>query len=195
MEGVGSRLGRASSRYGPAATASVFSGPVRKWKKRWVNVSPSPAIGSQSQSNVHRRSNGNGSNNGSSSRLVLCRWTPLPTTTAAADDEATPGEEAPPKRRFRYIPVSVIEEQKRRSAKNDEDEANKSEISLVKDSPTSEGIELNADPLKKDAQDSEIGRLDLGLSLKGHTGDRDSIGQNKDSQLKSASSGGFWTMA
>uniref|UniRef100_A0A2P2LEC7 Uncharacterized protein MANES_05G109900 n=1 Tax=Rhizophora mucronata TaxID=61149 RepID=A0A2P2LEC7_RHIMU len=39
MEGVGSRLGRASSRYGPPAAAAVFSGPVRKWKKKWVHVS------------------------------------------------------------------------------------------------------------------------------------------------------------
>ncbi|KAF2285711.1 hypothetical protein GH714_007322 [Hevea brasiliensis] len=44
MEGVGSRLGRASSRYGPSATAAVFNGPVRKWRKKWVHVSPSSTI-------------------------------------------------------------------------------------------------------------------------------------------------------
>nr|GMC47428.1 uncharacterized protein LOC109190452 [Ipomoea batatas] len=38
MEGVGSRFGRASSRYGSAPTPAVFSGPVRKWKKQWVIV-------------------------------------------------------------------------------------------------------------------------------------------------------------
>ncbi|KAB5560345.1 hypothetical protein DKX38_005302 [Salix brachista] len=37
MEGVGARLGRSSTRYGPT---TVFSGPVRKWKKRWVHVNP-----------------------------------------------------------------------------------------------------------------------------------------------------------
>ncbi|KAF5730523.1 hypothetical protein HS088_TW19G00114 [Tripterygium wilfordii] len=195
MEGVGSRLGRASSRSGSAATASVFSGPVRKWKKRWVNVSPSPAVVSHSQSNGHHRSNGNGSNNVSSSHLVLCRWTPLPLATAATDDAATAGEEEPPKRRFRYTPVSVIEGQKMRSAKNDEDESKTREISQVKNSPTSKGNELNADnALKKEAKDSEISHLDLGLCLKGHVGGSD-FGQSKDTQLKSASSGRFWTMA
>ncbi|KAF2530928.1 hypothetical protein F2Q70_00032891 [Brassica cretica] len=39
MEGVGGRLGRSSTRYGGPAT--VFTGPVRKWKKKWVHVSPS----------------------------------------------------------------------------------------------------------------------------------------------------------
>ncbi|KAK1405026.1 hypothetical protein POM88_004631 [Heracleum sosnowskyi] len=36
MEGVSSRLGRASSRYG--GSAPVFTGPVRKWKKQWTPV-------------------------------------------------------------------------------------------------------------------------------------------------------------
>lgn len=105
MEGVGSRLGRASSRYGPAAT--VFNGPVRKWKKKWVHVSSS-----SSSSTVSYQSNGH--NNGSS-RLLLCRWTPLPpTTTASSDGSGELGSgsgggsqlDEPPRRKFRYTPVS-----------------------------------------------------------------------------------------
>jgi hypothetical protein len=103
MEGVGSRLGRASSRYGPAAT--VFTGPVRKWKKKWVHVSQSTLTyqNSQSQSNGH---NSTTTNNGGS-RLLLCRWTPLsssPAATAVADSGSA---EEPPRRKFRYTPVSI----------------------------------------------------------------------------------------
>lgn len=92
MEGVGSRLGRASSRYGPSA--AVFSGPVRKWKKRWVHVP-------QSYHSSHPQSNG-----GSSSRLLLCRWTPISSSTVT--DSGSPGSaEEPPRRKFRYTPVST----------------------------------------------------------------------------------------
>lgn len=97
MEGVGSRLGRASSRYGPAAT--VFNGPVRKWKKRWVHVSSSPSS-TLSYQNPQSQSNG-------TPRLLLCRWTPLPpTTTGAADGSGGSPLDEPPRRKFRYTPVS-----------------------------------------------------------------------------------------
>uniref|UniRef100_A0A5B6ZJ62 Uncharacterized protein n=1 Tax=Davidia involucrata TaxID=16924 RepID=A0A5B6ZJ62_DAVIN len=78
MEGVGSRLGRASSRYGPA---TVFTGPVRKWKKQWVHVSSSSSNVSYQNTS---QSNGNGNNNAST--LLLCRWTPIsPTYTGDPD--------------------------------------------------------------------------------------------------------------
>ncbi|CAN1242302.1 hypothetical protein LINPERPRIM_LOCUS5295 [Linum perenne] len=97
MEGVGSRIGRASSRYGPSATANVFNGPVRKWRKKWVHVSPPPAANhsSHSQSNGHR-------DNGS--RLLLCRWTPL---AGSGEGDGSSAAEEPPKRRYRYTPVSL----------------------------------------------------------------------------------------
>ncbi|XP_009361052.2 uncharacterized protein LOC103951417 [Pyrus x bretschneideri] len=102
MEGLGSRLGRASSRYGQ--TTTVFNGPVRRWKKRWVHVSSSsPSLTYQ---NPHSQSN----NNGNSSRLVLCRWTPISPANSPAERAAAPDE--PPHRKFRYTPVSVVEEQK-----------------------------------------------------------------------------------
>lgn len=99
MEGAGSRLSRASSRYGPATT--VFSGPVRRWKKKWVHVPPSP-------SSVSSRSQSNGRNNDNTSRLLLCRWTPISPTTnsATAEPNSAGATEEPPRRKFRYTPVS-----------------------------------------------------------------------------------------
>ena len=105
MEGVGARLGRSSTRYGPA---TVFTGPVRKWKKKWVHVSPSNA------SNNHSQTNGN--NNGNNgSHLLLYKWTPISQSTnngtdadkSSAKDSAaaTPTPEEPPRRKFKYIPV------------------------------------------------------------------------------------------
>ncbi|CAN6900708.1 unnamed protein product [Brassica oleracea var. botrytis] len=56
MEGVGGRLGRSSTRYGGPAT--VFTGPVRKWKKKWVHVSPSTKKLNHSSSSASDGANG-----------------------------------------------------------------------------------------------------------------------------------------
>nr|XP_011461083.1 PREDICTED: uncharacterized protein LOC101298100 isoform X2 [Fragaria vesca subsp. vesca] len=106
MEGAGSRLSRASSRYGP--TTTVFSGPVRRWKKKWVHVPPSPSS---------FRSRNARNNDSNSSRLMLCRWTPI---SAAANSATGSGEERP-RRRFRYTPVAVLDEQKKMVEKKIED--------------------------------------------------------------------------
>ncbi|KAI5590346.1 hypothetical protein POPTR_004G001500v4 [Populus trichocarpa] len=131
MEGVGARLGRSSTRYGPA---TVFSGPVRKWKKRWVHVNPSSnhnsfhshhhnattnaAAASSSAANHSSSSNGN---NGS--HLLLYKWTALSqsngsssttnhfngnninTTNEIANLSNGDVTEEPPRRKFKYIPV------------------------------------------------------------------------------------------
>lgn len=89
MEGVSSRIGRASSRYG--GTAPIFSGPVRKWKKQWVTTQP----------NNNLRGTGN-TNNVTGPKLMLCRWTPL--ASVHSGDSTMP--EKTPKRKFRYAPVS-----------------------------------------------------------------------------------------
>uniref|UniRef100_A0A6N2KHY2 Uncharacterized protein n=1 Tax=Salix viminalis TaxID=40686 RepID=A0A6N2KHY2_SALVM len=67
MEGMGSRLGRTSARYGLSATATIFNGPVRKWKRKWVHVSPSPTLNyrSNNHSNGHNDQNHNGSRSSS----------------------------------------------------------------------------------------------------------------------------------
>lgn len=102
MEGVGARLGRSSTRYGPA---TVFSGPVRKWKKKWVHVSPSNASNNHSQTAATNGTNG--------SHLLLFKWTPIAQSNNNNGDKidgreeniasATPEE--PPRRKFKYVPV------------------------------------------------------------------------------------------
>ncbi|KAF8116905.1 hypothetical protein N665_0014s0165 [Sinapis alba] len=114
MEGVGSRLSRASSRYsGPSATA-VFNGRVRKWKKKWIRVSTS-SVG------VFRASKPSGRSN-SQHHLLLHKWTPLSSTTVTASGE-TEEEEQPPKRRFRYAPIAMLEHREKVASKDSETEA------------------------------------------------------------------------
>lgn len=107
MEGVGSRLSRTSSRYsGPAATA-VFSGRVRKWKKKWVRVSTSSVGVFRASKSNGRNSNNNNNSSNSPHHLLLHKWTPLSSATVTSSDANGSGEtEEPPKRRFRYAPVS-----------------------------------------------------------------------------------------
>lgn len=110
MEGVGARFGRSSTRYGPT---TVFTGPVRRWKKKWVHVS--------SGKNNHQSTAANGGVNGSNgSHLVFLKWTPITASqnnnnsNSSADkdddskssdkDDVVPIEEFP-KRKFKYIPV------------------------------------------------------------------------------------------
>lgn len=97
MEGIGSRLGRVSSRYGAgqATSAPVFDGPVRKWKRQWVLCQ---------SDNVARGSGGGGKGNHHRQNpppILLCRWTPLPSTTSGDSIK-------PPKRKFRYTPVKLV---------------------------------------------------------------------------------------
>jgi hypothetical protein len=94
MEGVGARLGRSSTRYGPTAT---FTGPVRKWKKKWVPLS-NPA-------NNNSSSNASAGNNNSRSGLLLYKWTPLNNGSSASNGDAP---EPPKKRKYRYVPVTSL---------------------------------------------------------------------------------------
>lgn len=107
MEGVSSRLGRASSRYG--GSAPVFTGPVRKWKKQWVHVS-SPVSHSRSHHN-----------NNNSTSLLLCRWTPV---SNSIDKSVKPE----PRRKFRYTPIVGLDDLKKED-KRGKDEAVTSKIS------------------------------------------------------------------
>lgn len=84
MEGVGARFGRSSTRYGGPAT--VFTGPVRKWKKKWSPVT----------NNKHPQNT-----NGTTSCLLLYKWTPYDVNVS--DSKKTKAEL--PRRRFKYIPV------------------------------------------------------------------------------------------
>ncbi|KAE8652886.1 uncharacterized protein LOC101221727 [Cucumis sativus] len=139
MEGVGARLGRSSTRYGPA---TVFTGPVRKWKKKWIHVAPSTtASNNHSHSQRHTNPNNvtaNATANSSTnaSHLLLFKWTPITQSlnngnadekNAGKEDTPTVTEE-PPRRKFKYMPIAVLEEQKNEAAENEatdnvEDEA------------------------------------------------------------------------
>ncbi|XP_050370326.1 uncharacterized protein LOC126788380 [Argentina anserina] len=185
MEGAGSRLSRASSRYGP--TTTVFSGPVRRWKKKWVHVPPSPssAFSSRSQSNAR--------NNDNNSRLLLCRWTPI---SSAAANSSTADER--PRRRFRYTPVVALEDQKKSVEKKIED--------MEDVENTSEGEQStvltdkmfgksNMDQIKNQEAEklgNTSSHLNLDLGLQGHNANLELMNKMKGAQTKTASSGGFW---
>lgn len=116
MEGVGARLGRSSTRYGPA---TVFNGPVRKWKKKWVHVAPSSAASNTTTNHSHQIHNQNNRSNGTTngingSHLLLYKWTPITQSNNgnnsngdrnSGKDEAAAALEEPPRRKFKYIPV------------------------------------------------------------------------------------------
>ncbi|KAF9672145.1 hypothetical protein SADUNF_Sadunf11G0010200 [Salix dunnii] len=143
MEGVGARLGRSSTRYGPA---TVFSGPVRKWKKRWVHVTPPSSSSNHINNHSHHHNgtsngtaaanNSNSSNGNNGSHLLLYKWTPLSqsngSSSPATNNNGNSGNDdnknnanlsngdapdEPPRRKFKYIPsqveVDLLEKQKK----------------------------------------------------------------------------------
>ncbi|XP_058733511.1 uncharacterized protein LOC131605134 [Vicia villosa] len=110
MEGVGARLGRSSTRYGPA---TVFTRPVRKWKKKWVHVSPSSASSNSKNNTNHNRGSSNNTYNNDSHLLLLYKWTTI-TESQNANNNGSNGNvkdaqiepvEEPPRRKFKYVPV------------------------------------------------------------------------------------------
>ncbi|KAE9594734.1 hypothetical protein Lal_00043153 [Lupinus albus] len=196
MEGVGARLGRSSTRYGPA---TVFTGPVRKWKKKWVHI---PASSSSSSS-----SNGN---NGS--HVQLYKWTPITqsqnttydgnSNSNAVKDALEPLEE-PQRRKFKYIPVAVLEEQRNEAAENEAAEKVEDEAKPIADDPSAaeltrknenwhEKPDINDVPMEEiESQDkNQVVRqdlnesLDLSLGLTSHDDghDSDSKTQTRDDQ-------------
>lgn len=112
MEAVGARLGRSSSRYGPT---TVFTGPVRKWKKKWIHVAPSTSSNGNSSSGRRdglTTQSADGSN-GVKSNVMLYKWTPVfEKGSSDGTDETTPGkdddEEERPKKKLKFIPVLIL---------------------------------------------------------------------------------------
>ncbi|GMH26867.1 hypothetical protein Nepgr_028710 [Nepenthes gracilis] len=199
MEGVGARLGRSSSRYG---TTTVFSGPVRKWKKKWVHVTPSSNNASSNRHIHHSLANGtNNSVNGS--HLLLYKWTPISQSNnnngsdnnvnnnedknCGKDNVTSPAEE-PPKRKFKYIPIALLEEQEKETEESSDDEAK--QIDGDTSNPTSKNsahgekpdindlpMEESQDPEQEQTvsarQDLNISTLHLSLGLTLEDEDRD----------------------
>ncbi|KAA0049811.1 hybrid signal transduction protein dokA isoform X2 [Cucumis melo var. makuwa] len=183
MEGIGSRLGRVSSRYGPAAT--VFNGPVRKWKKKWVLASSSSS-GLNYQTSSHSQSN--------AQKLLLCRWTPIHPPTSSEADETSPPPDEPPKRKFRYTPIAVLEEQKSAEMRSVKDEVRMKEMDQLA-AKTAAAVgnealgELNVNEVFKEEtqetsknlnspRDGSRNNLDLALCLNGQKKVQDSAGKS-----------------
>ncbi|ESW19657.1 hypothetical protein PHAVU_006G143900 [Phaseolus vulgaris] len=199
MEGVGARLGRSSTRYGPA---TVFTGPVRKWKKKWVHVAPSSA-----SSNSHTNHNHNHTHSSNASHLLLYKWTPITqshnTTTNNNSNSATangnakdvPPEqpEEPPRRKFKYVPVALLEEQRNEAAENEGAEKVDESKPIDADSGAAEPArknetldekpDINDVPMEESQsqyknqvvrQDLNESTLDLSLGLTSHEDEHDS---------------------
>ncbi|KAJ6795752.1 Uncharacterized protein M6B38_224300 [Iris pallida] len=174
MEGVGARLGRSSTRYGGPAT--VFSGPVRKWKKKWVPLTPTTTTATTTTAtNNHHHSN-----NSSPSNLVLYKWTPISKENTTTTD--SPADAEPQRKKFRYVPIAVIEEQKQEVGAKSDDE-NKledgdpapqpSQTSGSEGKPDENKVKQENQILDKDgaptAEANETS-LDLNLGFKAHDG-------------------------
>lgn len=210
MEGVGARLGRSSTRYGPA---TVFNGPVRKWKKKWVHVA-SPSSSSNHHHHHHHSHLHNSSSNGTNaSHLLLYKWTPLTqsqnsainsSSSSASASAAPPADssaaapEEPPRRKFKYVPIAVLEEQKDDAVEEDAAEKATDEAKPIdtdqstKDENLDEKPDINDVPMEENQsqdtnkvvrQDLNESTLDLSLGLNAHDGnnDTDSKADHRDS--------------
>ncbi|CAH8359599.1 unnamed protein product [Eruca vesicaria subsp. sativa] len=161
MEGVGGRLGRSSTRYGGPAT--VFTGPVRKWKKKWVHVSPSSA-------KKHNHSSA-ASDSADGSHLLFFKWAPLSQNGNGNEDGkseslspsedplvvAAAEEDPPRRRRFKYVPIAVLEEQKNEVTEIEEDDKVEEEDDKIEEEENKENEEdaSAAEPSEKKAQVEE----------------------------------------
>lgn len=202
MEGVGARLGRSSTRYGPA---TVFTGPVRKWKKKWIHVTPPNSAAGSNDKNHHQQhqSNGNSSSNGNNvdaSHLLLYKWTPISQShnssandnsngDAKDDNGAAEVDEEPPRRKMKYIPIAVLEEQNNEAAEAQTDEPKptetdphtaskpslKNEKPDINDVPIEENQEVseNMDVEREDVKKGSSSSSSVGLSLNLNASDGD----------------------
>lgn len=206
MEAVGARLGRSSNRFGTNTT--VFSGPVRKWKKDWIPITPSSSSSSSSTNNSNNHNhnhlpsssssssanpNGNSTNgtNESFSHLRFFKWAPLSQSsnkensninnTANNDSHSPTNEdslsEQPPRRKFKYIPIAVLEEHKKVAEENTDDDTKPAEAdeNTAEEASKSDAYDdkpdINDVPMEEENQVSEeenqtaSGRQDLNQSL------------------------------
>lgn len=189
MEGVGARAGRSSSRYG---TTTVFTGPVRKWKKKWVHVTPPPSSSTTSNSNNlnHHQPNGNSNSNGSNkqnqNRVRVYKW-----ALVESGEEEEEEEGAKRKRKYKYIPIAVLEEQKMESDENTDDGDEKPTDNdttiepISKNGSVNEKPDINDVPMEdqdpeqnetvSERQDLNVSTLDLSLGLSSHEEEHESV--------------------
>ncbi|GJZ87703.1 hypothetical protein Tco_0659313 [Tanacetum coccineum] len=113
----GGRAGRSSSRYG-GASSTVFTGPVRKWNKKWIHLP---------NNNPNNKQRSSSNNNNQDSHLLFYKWAPISSNNNATDDDDDDDDDTkqdePPRRKFKYIPVAVLEELNNEAADVQTDEA------------------------------------------------------------------------
>ncbi|KAL9255565.1 hypothetical protein AKJ16_DCAP19231 [Drosera capensis] len=87
-------------------------GPVRRWRRKWVLVSSStfssPPLSRQLRNSTSTNSKNKKIDAASGPGIMLCKWTPQPESE---------GDEPAKRRRFRYTPTVVIEEQEKKGNK------------------------------------------------------------------------------
>lgn len=179
MEGVGGRLGRSSTRYGPTI---VFTGPVRKWKKKWIHVAPN-----NNNNNNSTKSNADSLSNDTTAHLKLYKWTPISQTqtqsqSQSQNDDSGDGvdgeDDEPPRRKIKYIPIALLEEQNKDSPEENADESvatdSNSKVNRVNGKP-----DINDVPMEDNqaSEETNVERQDLNestLDLNARDGDEDS---------------------
>ncbi|KAL4580047.1 hypothetical protein LXL04_016222 [Taraxacum kok-saghyz] len=189
MEGIGSRTGRPSSRYG---SAPVFTGPVRRWQKQWVHVSSS----SSSITYNHSTNNSNSSNNNNVSTVRIRRWTPVSSAQSGEDSES--GVEERPRRKLRYAPIVVVEK-KKESERTDVDvkETTKTHESIAQVTSETDNERSFDDNLAAKSQEyekNEASTKDLNddpMEMEEHDEDHDLGGANKVADWVKAAQRGF----
>ncbi|KAM3280861.1 hypothetical protein CQW23_08876 [Capsicum baccatum] len=171
MDGVvGARLGRSSARYAPT---TVFTGPVRKWKKKWIHGSPPSNSG-----NNHNRTGGVNGTGVNGSHLLLFKWIPVTVSQNSSDSKNDVVEERTRKRKFKYIPMKVIEEQKNDASEQAEDDIKPIESDTNSEEPTSQAdgfdekpdindmpMEETQPPKRKPPERQDLNERTLDLSL------------------------------
>ncbi|KAM7271969.1 hypothetical protein ACFE04_031183 [Oxalis oulophora] len=177
MEGVGARSGRSSTRYSGPTT--VFTGPVRKWKKRWVHVVSPPSI----NNTINTKSLNNHNNNGGGLQheLVLFKWAPFTQTdnnksnsvNRQEEEEEEEGDDSVHrKRKFRYIPI--IEEQIKEDLDDVEnvdeetfptDDTDPNAGSTLRTNDFDENLDVDDVPMGDNKVGNQVVRQDLNESL------------------------------
>lgn len=170
---------------------------------------PPPSSGNNNSNTAHHRSAPNSEvNEINGSRLSLLKWTPITPSqnntsanggggdeNGASDGSAKPdvvNEEELPKRRFKYIPIALLEEQKNESIEIAEDETNGIESETDANKTTrADGLEENPDindvPMQESQEATEQQDLNesaFGLSLDLNAQDGEDDPDSKTNQPK-----------
>ncbi|CAO2842459.1 unnamed protein product [Amaranthus hypochondriacus] len=206
MEGVGARTGRSSSRYGTTTVFNGPVRKWKKDWVPIPPPSSSSSSSSNSNQNHHPSNNNNnnhsstnGNVNGSSvSHLRLYKWTPINKDNSSNDndntnikisnnnDDDTNGtknsanddvvSDEPRKKKFKYIPIALLEEQKETEENLDIDKSTNGDENTGEQASKSDGNDekpdINDVPMEENEADGEnqaaparqdLNELDLSL--------------------------------